>query len=146
MRTIEKYQTVFDSSGIDPWHVYAGYDYGGYLCVAMARDDDKEKYKMIACVGAVGGGVPGPHAAARFTQGSGYQYDDVASVKRRLGDRLRDRDGALCPQQEEDCSSLEGTLRRFSEAHDSNIYEFDTFAEFCGWIPEHLFSEKHFFL
>ena len=94
---------------------------------------------MVPCIGAVGGGVPGPHAAARFTQGASYEYNNTASIKRGLGDRLHNSDGVLCPQQEEDYSSLEGTLRRFSEVHSCDIYEFDTFAEFCGWAAEHQF-------
>ena len=115
MRKIAKHKTVFNTHSIDASHIYAGFDHGGNICVAMQRDHGSEKYNMVLCLGHVTLG------ASRFTHAAHWSYFDTPSVK-------------LKNSQCEDYSSLQGTLSRFSEVHSSDIYEFDTFLEFCKWV------------
>ena len=117
MRKIAKHKTVFDTHAIDASHIYAGFDYGGNICVAMMRENTFHKYRMIMCLGYAGSG------ACRFTNGSYYSYNDFISIK-------------VKSSQCNDRSSLKGTLAAFSEEHGSDIYEFNTFREFCQWVVE----------
>ena len=122
MRKIAKHKTTFNTDAIDASHIYAGFDYGGNICVAMQRSHSEGNYKMVLCIGH----TEIPHTSAcRFTQGSSYCYHDHPPRQR-----------SLCMLQNEDRSTLQGTLAAFSEEHSSDIYEFDTFLEFCQWVVE----------
>ena len=122
VRKIAKHKTVFDSNAIDASHIYAGFDYGGNICVAMERSPSQGNYKMVLCRGYTG---VLHTSACRFTQGSSYSYHDCPP-----------RQMSLCMLPNEDRSTLQGTLAAFSEQHSSDIYEFDTFHEFCQWVVE----------
>jgi len=87
--------------------IYAGIDDSGCICIAMNRSTAGGRdYVMTFCCGACG---PNHNLTSmrHYRYVENLEYKDLGSV-----------------------------LLTFAQEHNSDIYEFDTFLEFCQWVVE----------